>query len=405
MRVLHVIHSVDPRSGGPSHAVRSMVRAQSDAGHQVALLTTTIQSSEPWQPRESYVSCMQEDPAFAGIELYLGRAAGRRPPWSRYAYTPQCRAWLARRLATPELAPQVVHIHGVFSHLTPLAARQARRAGIPYIVRPAGSFGSQWLRTGRTRWKRGLTRWFVRGDMQQAALVHATSEAEADDLRRLAPGSRVRVLPLGVDMPEFDREAAAAAFRDRFPQLNGKRVLVFLSRLAPKKRPELAVEALALLRHEHPDTVLLFAGQDSGSLEVVRKTAQRLQVEEAVILAGFLQGEWKRGALAAADVFVLPSLDENFGVAVVEAMAHGVPCVVTRGVATHVYVDASGGGETAPGSPRGLADAVGRVLAGDPQAAGAAAREFVRENLSWPVIGARLEAMYSELVPALVAVP
>src|SRR4249919_23931 len=118
MKILHVIHSVDPRSGGPSNALREMIRAQLEAGHEIAVLATTVQSAEPWSPAEDFGRRMASDRAFSGAELALLPAYGRRRPWSRWAYTPAARRALNAHLRDSSRPPQAVHIHGTFSHLT-----------------------------------------------------------------------------------------------------------------------------------------------------------------------------------------------------------------------------------------------------------------------------------------------
>jgi len=117
-----------------------------------------------------------------------------------------------------------------------------------------------------------------------------------------------------------------------------------------------------------------------------------------VVFAGFLEGEAKQEALAGADLFVLPSIDENFGIAVVEAMAHGLPVVVTPGVAAHVYVDQSGGGLTVEGTVESLAEGMRKILNGDGPAMGRRARAFIEQYLSWPAVMRQYDQMYRDAI-------
>lgn len=394
MRILHVIHSLDPRSGGPSHAIRQMCRAQADAGSDVALLATTVQSSEPWAPNDEYVGRLRGDLSFAGIELVLKGAYGRRRPWQRFAYSPQARSWLGQRLADRAHRPDVVHIHGVFSHVGAAAARYARVNRIPYIIRPTGALDPSCFQSG-SRWlKRGFAKFLLRRDLRDATCIHATSDAEASAMRRWVADERIQVVPLGVDVPEYDRAAASENFLSVAPQVRGRRIILFVARVAPIKRAELLVDALALLRDELPDVVLLIVGQDSGGMQRVREAIARQGIGDRVVFPGFLQGDEKRAAFAVADVFALPSLHENFGVAVVEAMAHGLPVIVTAGVACHVYVDASGCGCTVADTAEALAAGLRRILADDCAALGRRGREYVARHLAWPSIVLQLDELY-----------
>lgn len=399
MKVLHVIHSVDPRSGGPSHALREMVRAQLVAGHHISIVATTTQSAEPWADADEYTRRMTTDPAFAGAELTLLPAYGRRRPWSRWAYTPRARAELSARLRDVARRPNVVHIHGTFSHLTLVAGQMARRHKVPYVLRPAGSLNALCLAQGARYLKNGFIRFLLNRELKQAAMIQATSDSEARELAVFVSSDRVVVVPHGVDVPAPATQANV--FLHKYPQLHGKRRVLFLSRLHPKKRAGLLVEALALVRDKWPDAVLVLAGSDAGDMENVRQLAAGAQLADRVFFCGFLEGAMKTDAFRAADVFALPSIDENFGVAVVEAMAHGAPILVTAGVATHVHVDASGCGVTVDGTPEAVAEGLVRLLECDRDALGGRGREYVSEHLAWPAIVRRLDDMYRECPWAL----
>jgi glycosyltransferase involved in cell wall biosynthesis len=394
VNILHILHSLDPRSGGPSNALRGLVRAQVARGHRVAIVATTAQSAEPWAPRDEFVARMLADPAFAGAEVLIGRAWGRRRPWSRFSYCPHTIRLLARRLASPETRPEVVHIHGAFSHLTIRAAQLARQWRIPYIVRPAGSFDEACLAKGMAQWKRVFLRLFHRRDLRLAAAVHVTSQAEAEHLGRTAPGCRLAVVPHGVELPDAPLPEQVEAFLSRFPQLRGKRVVLFLSRLHEKKRPQWLVEAFCRLRHEMPNLALVLAGPDAGLADGLKLRAQAAGLNGQAVLPGFVQGPDKAAAFSLAHVFCLPSQDENFGVAVVEAMAHGVPVVVTPGVASHVYVDAAGCGLTVADDLDGLTEGLRRLLRSDRAELGRRGRQYVEKHLTWPAVADQLDALY-----------
>ena len=400
MKILHVIHSLDPRSGGPSHAIRSLVREQARCGHEVSVLGTTIQSAEPWAPRDDYTRRMRADEHFAGAEVHLAAAWGRHRPWSRYGWSPAAGRWLSGRLTSRTGQAEIVHIHGTFSHLTTIAAAWARRCSIPYVLRPAGSLDATSLRHARHRLKRFFVRQWLQRDLDGAAFVHATSTAEADELTRWARPSRIRMVPHGVALPHADRASSLDALYESYPQLRGRRVVLCMARLHPIKRPELLIEAFARLHAAHPDTVLVFSGQDAGALGSAEAAMRRHALNGAVLFTGFLQGDLKAAIFRAASVFALLSRHENFGVSVVEAMAHGVPVLVTRGVASHVYIDESGCGATVDDSVEAIAQRLSRLLLTDRDVVGRRGREYVEQHLTWPAIIRQLDNMYEEAVEA-----
>jgi len=398
MRVLHVIDGVDPRCGGPLYVLRNIIRRQVQAGYDVALAATNVQAVEPWAPNDEYLRRMYAEPDFSGAEVYLGRAFGRSRPWSSYAFSPQCRRWLKRRVADPRTSPDVIHIHGVFSHVISQAAALGRRRSIPYLIEPFGCLDTTCFRLGAARLKKLFMHFTLRKILLQAACVHPASQYEADQLLRWIPGNNIRVVPHGVDLPDSYGREAGWELLSRFPQLDGKRVLLFMGRIHPIKRPELIVEAMACLKSKHPNLALLMVGNDEGHMAVVYEAARKHGIEGAIVEGGFLRGELKRAAFAAADIFVQTSAHENFGVTVVEAMAHAVPALVTPGVAAHCFLDQSGAGLTVDDSPEAIAQGMETLLAGDRDAIGGRGREFVERHLTWPRVIQQFEQLYQEFM-------
>ena len=397
MKILHVISSVDPRAGGPSQLVRRAVQEHVRSGHQVSLLTTSVQEGEPWEPKDLYLQSVVNDPAFRDAELFVGRSYGRWRPWSSLAYSPVCAQWLRHRLADPQRSPEVVHLHGILQYVTMMAASAARRCGVPYIVEPYGVLDPYCMNMGFRRLKQLTAKLVVPAALKEAGCIQVASEQEADVVARWASRDRIRVVPHGVDLPDI-RPEMATSFQRRFPLLRGKRILLFLGRIHAKKQPELIVEAMAHLRPEMNDLALAIVGSDEDHLHIVQDVARRHGLTDSVIHCGFLEGEAKHEAFAAASLFVLPSLDENFGIAVVEAMACSVPVLVTPGVATHSYVDQSGAGMTVEPHSAALADGLRCLLRLDRQVVGQKGRAFVEEHLSWPSIHRQIDRIYADLL-------
>ncbi|ASV74964.1 Glycosyltransferase MshA involved in mycothiol biosynthesis [Thermogutta terrifontis] len=397
MRILHIIHSIDPRSGGPSHALRGLVQEQVRRGHQVSILTTNAQSAEPWMPDDQFRERMNNDPAFSGAELFIARGYGRTRPVARFTWTPQAYRWLRRRLADLDARPDIVHIHGVFSHLTTFAPRLARRFGVPYIMRPAGTFAPRCMALGRTAMKRWFTTLFVAKDLRLAAAVQATTPAEKDELREQFGLNNVVVIPHGVaGVKDAQTDAPAARRALNIPER--AKVLLYLSRLTPKKRPDWVIQAASKLLSEYPDLFTIFAGPDAGAESQLAAAIASSGLNGQVKRFGFVTGDQKRQLFEAADVLVLPSQSENFGVVVVEAMAHRLPVVVTPGVASHIYVDASGCGLTVEDSVDALTDGIKKILQADKTELGQRGREYVRQHLTWIVVSEKISEVYAAII-------
>lgn len=398
MNILHVIPSIDPETGGPAHAIRRIVACQRDSGHQVGVLTTTRRMRPHPPSTADQLRAFRAEPSFAGTELFFRRSQSPINPGFRFGPLSQLGRLLRRRRERPW--PDIVHIHGGFFHLTAAAARWARHHDIAYVNRPAGILNARCLALGRARLKRLFLQASYLPDLRGAAMIHATSAAEKNEVLALLPevADRVRVIPLGADVDCCDREKAKQRFLRKFPELSGRRIVLYLSRITFKKRPEMLIEACAGLRGRFPDLAVLLVGGADAHERIVRQSVLRHGMTDCVTFAGHLDNQEKCGAFAAASVFALPSIDENFGIAVVEAMAHGLPIVTTPGVATHEYVDRCRAGLTVSGDARSLAAGIDAMLVGHAADWGKRGRQFIQSHLSWQATVAQLCNEYERAV-------
>ena len=396
MHILHVIHSIDPRSGGPSHSLRGLVEEQVRRGHRVAILTTNAQSALPWLPDEEFRHRMLTDPHFVGAELFIARGYGRTRLLGRYTWTPEGKRWLRRCLRDPQSRPDIIHIHGVFSHLTTFTPRLARRFGVPYILRPAGTFSPKCLRMGRHNLKRWFTILFVSKDLHLAAAVQATTPAEADELERQFGLHHVVTIPHGVHLAQTAMNPLEARAKLGLP--SESTIVLYLSRIAPKKRTDWVVEAVARLRSNFPNLFCVIAGPEAGAGNTLDSVVRRTNLNGQLKRFGFVQGPEKEQLFCASDLLVLPSQSENFGVIVVEAMAHGLPVVLTPGVASHIYVDAAGCGFTVEDSVDAVAEGIRKVLLSDRTELGRRGREYVEKHLTWPAVVDKLDELYQSIL-------
>lgn len=381
MRVLHVIESLDPATGGPPAVVLRLASAQAALGHEV-----TIAFNDPrWRLTGN------------------GRMWGDVPGVERVGevlVTPGVRLKsLIGRNVPSVLTEQigrsdVAHMHGVWEPLLLMAGWVARRLGIPYGVTPHGMLDPWSLR--QKRWKKRLA--LVLGYkrmLSETAFLHALNRDEARLIEPLGLRCRVEVVPNGVFLDEIERRPAAGFFYKKHPELEGRPYVLFMSRLHYKKGLDYLAGAFVVLAKRDQGVRLVVAGPDEGERAGFERTIAGAGLASRVHVVGPVYGEDKWGSLVDAACFCLPSRQEGFSVAVTEALACGTPVVISE--ACHFpEVAEAGAGEVVPLDHESLAGALGRVLsdAGLRGRMGQAGRQLVASRYTWPRIAQRMIEVY-----------
>lgn len=303
MRVLHVIPSVSDRSGGPATAIIPMCRALMKQGIEVLVLSTN-----------------EGMPETCGAVEYKGVPALFFPPQfgASFKYSRPLASWLSANIENFDLA----HIHAVFNHSSVAASQACRKAGVPYIIRPLGTL-DPWSMT--QKYLRKHLFWQVSGKamLRGAAFVHYTSEVEKLSTEGQLGLNHGKVIALGVEATSNGN--AGRMFPEPY-------VLV-LSRLHPKKGLDVLIDAfLSLLQKKKlANWRLVIAGD--GPSEYVSKLKAAASVEpERIVFTGWLDEDKKQAVMGGASLLALPSHQENFGLCVMEALAHSVPVLVSPNV-------------------------------------------------------------------------
>lgn len=372
LAVVHVVAGLHPRSGGPS---RTVVQLTDALARQPGLVVTLLSQS------------LAGEPSVASAIAEVDR---------RMASSPS--AW-AIRLALPlriELTrffgahrASVIHSHGLWAPANHLASRAAHRYGIPLVVHPRGML-EPWA-LGHKAWKKRIgMALFQRQDLDAARVLIATSSQEYDNIRKQGLRQPVALIPNGVDL------VPPRAGIGRPPEQRERvRSALFLSRVHPKKGLLNLVQAWARLSPR--GWRLRIAGPDEGGhLAEVMALARQLGIAESIDYAGEVDGERKFDTYEDADLFVLPTFSENFGVVVAEALAHGVPVITTRG-APWADLKAQRCGWWIDIGVEPLVDALRTAMAlGDEErrAMGERGREYVR-RYDWSAIARDTVAVYS----------
>ena len=329
MRILNVTQSYAPffEFGGPPVKVRALAEGLARRGHQVSVLTTD------WGLEQRFEKTPKEAPASEGpygrAREIGGVAVVYLAKWLHYraaSWNPGLRKYLRAELKNFDVA----HIFGLYDLLGPGTAAECRKHGIPYVIEPIGMY----LPIVRNLWlKRIYHRFLGREMVEGASLVVATAEQER---RELVSGGiakeKILLRRNGVDSPSVLPERGS--FREEFEIPANAKLVLFLGRLSEKKSPDLLLKAFAGATGSGPGrgrrADLAFVGPDETGMKArLRKMAKSFGLGERVHFSDALEGEAKWQAYRDADIFVLPSQNENFGNTAAEAVAAGTPVIVT----------------------------------------------------------------------------
>jgi glycosyltransferase involved in cell wall biosynthesis len=290
---------------------------------------------------------------------------------------------------------EVVHLHGLWQGHTRRGARAARRYGVPYLIAAHG-MAEPWALRHKALKKRVYTALVEGRNLRRASCLHALSRPEIGHLRALAPRTPICLIPNGVDLAALADLPPRSELETLHPELRGKFLLLFLSRLHVKKGLDLLAEALARLAPSHPDLHLLLAGNDDGAKAPFLARMDALGLSARVTYLGHVSGESARRAWGAADAFVLPSYSEGFSMAILEALACRRPVLITTACHFPELAAAEGGIVVAPtvaAVTRGLADLL-EAAPTQRAAWGQRGRRLVEERYTWDRQGERLSEVY-----------
>ena len=387
MRVLHVIPSVGPAYGGPSKVLLELVPALVKENVSVDVATTNDNGRELLQvPLGVPVD-------YQGVKIHFFPKQGR----GSFAFSWPLTEWLWRRQRDYDL----VHIHSIFSYPTLAASRIAQRLKQPYVVAPHGMV-EPWCLSYKAWKKQPYLRLVEHRTLFESAALHALVIEEKRNLRALRLSTPTFVLPNGVDLEAFSTAHSRQTFESLYPQSRGKRVILFMGRIDPKKGLDLLVKAFAeVIRDKALEpSCLVIAGPDLvGYREGVEKIIAEENIGHHVIFTGMLTGETKLAALYAADVFVLPSRSEGFSIAVLEALAAGCPVIVTQGCNFPQVAERQAGMIITP-DVSGLAQALGELLRNEAarREMGLRGRRLVHEEYGWSMIAQRMSEVYRDIL-------
>jgi glycosyltransferase involved in cell wall biosynthesis len=385
MRVLHVISGIDPRLGGTANLLAGLTTAQARVeGLEVAVATVFAEGENHAVPaadlRARGVSVIDVGPVTGRLRRHPG---------------------LTRMIDGAVSRSDVVHVHGLWEEIQHLAARSARRHAVPYVIAPQGMLDPWSL--NQSRWVKKLYMlWRLRRNLNRATAIQFTAELERDLTAPLGLRAPAIIEPNGIDLSEYDDLPPRGAARRRHDVPTGT-MLLFLSRLHPKKGLDLLIPAFARADLSHDATLVIAGPPDSAEYEShLRGLVKEHDIGRRVIFTGMLYGKDRLALMADADLFVLPSYQENFGIVVAEALACGTPVLISDGINIYKEIQSAGvGGVCEP-----ELNSVTRELkrwgsdAELRRSAASKAAAFARERYDWNAIAARWKGHYEKLITA-----
>ena len=385
MRLLVVVPSLGAVYGGPSKSVIELAQALGESGIDVDLVSTNANGKdvidEPiktWIQRDNY-----------RVQVFPCKIIGD------YKLSVSITQWLLKNVRNYDL----VQTNAIFSVPNLPAYLACRWNNIPYVVIPRGML-EPWALSYKAGKKKIYYNLFEKPALQKASALQMLASTEAQQIQPLNLKSPLVISPNGVHRKDFETLPTSQKFYDQFPEIKGKKLILFLGRIDPKKGIDLLADALGRIRPKFPGTHLVIAGPDNiGFLPTAKKYFADNHCLDSVTFTGILTGEIKYSALAAADCYIAPSYSEGFSMSVLEGMAAGLPCIITTGCnfpeaaqanAAHVVeIDANA-----------IADALVTYLTNPDAAAamGKQARQFIFQNYTWDQIAKNLHEVYQKIL-------
>lgn len=389
MKILQIVPSVSLVYGGPSQMVLGLSKALANEGISLTLITTNSNGDQGQLPLDVPLKIpIKQD----GYEIIYFQCS----PFKRYKFSIDLLMWLNKNIYNYNLA----HIHALFSPVSTAAATICRKKKLPYILRPLGTLDPADLQK-KKQLKKIYGYLLEKPNLLGASGIHFTSQKESDVSSRFGVKTKDLVVPLGVEIP------------DNLPSLNVTRqnlgisenipLILFMSRIEPKKGLDLLIPALETLLNEGLNFHFILAGanpQDQNYENSIKDKIINSLLGKCTTITGFVTGKSKLELLQDADLFVLPSYYENFGIAVAEAMAMGIPVVISNEVYIWQEIEKAKAGWICNCNKDDLVQQLKLAILdkNGRKEKGLNAQKLVQEKYSWQAIARQMISIYQELI-------
>ncbi|MBE9135942.1 glycosyltransferase [Nodosilinea sp. LEGE 07088] len=387
MYILLVIPAIGDVYGGPTKIVVGLAEALSHQGMYVDVVTTNANGQQrlevpikKWVNQNGY-----------RIKYFPYFSSGD------YKWSSSLAFWLFNHVHDYN----VVHSNAVFSLPNIPVHLACQWHKTPYVMAPHGML-EPWALSYKP-WKKHLYyKVLERPALNRASVIQATASPESEHIRKLGLAPPIVTIPNGIHEHDFNTLPDAELFYQKFPLTRNKTLILFLGRIDPKKGLDLLAQAFASIQLQFPQTHLIIAGPDNiGFSPTAQEYFAAAGCSDSVTFTGFLTGALKYAAFSASNLYVAPSYSEGFSMSILEAMASGLPCIITTGcnfpeaaIAKAAYVVESKAEE--------ITEALLSCLS-HPAAAertGNLARKFILEHYTWEKVAKRLIETYQSISPS-----
>ncbi len=376
MKILHVMTGLDPKWGGVYRVLLGLVNVQK-RNNEVAILTTCENDRQP--PKD-----------ISGVRQTCLKIR------SHYQFSFRMKQTIENLIPQYEL----VHIHGLWMFPLSYAAACARRANIPYVYHIHGMLNPWPLKHHAIR-KQIYAQFWERSNLNHAVSIICVTQHEERSVQAFHVAAPTTIIPNGIDLSELENLSVKGRFRSKHPEIAQKFLVLFLGRIHPKKGIDLLIKGFHKFFNRFHQTQLLIAGpeEDKNYAKNLKKLVADYRLEKAVTFLGSIFGEEKKELLVDANLFALPSHDEVLSIALLEAMASGLPVVATQ-ECSFDEIESKQAGFLIRYDENELAQAMIRI-AGDEWMAnrmGINGKNLILARYNWDVIGKQIETLYQEVL-------
>lgn len=391
MKILHIVSSYWPafKMGGPIYSVHLLNKFLVKKGVDVSVFTTNA-GLENEKKRKLGVH-----ETIDGVNVFRFPYYG----YINYSFSPALFWKLKKEIKNFD----VIHIAEIWNFPAFSAVFWARFYNKPYVFSPRGSLMLEPLKKSKIK-KKIFLFLFVKNFLKNASTIHFTVEAEKEEyLKAGLPLKKCVIIPNGIDFESLDNDIAGAdvvGFRKKFGIQENKKIILFLSRIDWKKGLDTLIPAFAEVSRKNSDLVLIIAGADSlGYKKTVEDLIKKSNISNKVIFTGLLDGEERAAAFLSASIFVLPSLAENFGMAVAEAMYFGLPIIITEHVGIASLIRENNAGFIIKKNEGELSDSIFKIITDLKRSKeiGQHAKKLVEKEFSLLFITDKLLKLYNNI--------
>lgn len=388
MKILHVIPSIAPVYGGPSQAIIEMIEALHSNGVDAEIATTNNGGKELLDVTTGKCIDYKSVPVWF-FPCFFPKSQAMR----QFVFSTKFKSWLEQNITNYDL----IHIHALFNHASTTAMKVAKSKKIPYVVRPLGQLCQWSLNKGNIK-KKIYLEMFDRANLNRSKALHFTSKQEREEVSRLNLKMNSFILPHGLTIPNCIPEAHSK-LRAKLQLSADEQIILFLSRIHPKKGLDYLIPALSKIK-DKPFTFILAGNADFNYETEIDHLLRKHDISSRTIRTGFVEGEYKNLLLQGSDIFALTSYSENFGVAVLEALAAGTAVLTTPGVALTSLLERENIGYVTELNINEIVSNLEHILSHPKEAKekGDRASIFVKENYTWNLISLKMIDLYKKVI-------